>query len=156
MINSKENYQEKIKKQIVQKLNDLLHKRLKVRIQQKLQRHYTNCKYSTSLNRFYVCNNCQNLTKQSYVICSDLICDKCKLYCPKYLSQDKQIIQEQFYNDINDPAICGNKQPKIAMLIWVLKLLNDKKDQKVFLNKNGGLSIWEKIKQMIKNGFVFR
>ena len=31
-----------------------------------------------------------------------------------------QEIEDEMFADISDPAICGAKEPKIAMLLWVL------------------------------------
>lgn len=148
MINKDE--KNNVREQIKQKLNDLLLKRLNIRIQQKLCKHYTNCKYSKTLNRFYVCCNKQNLNAKSYLICSDQHCKKCHLYEGKYKKQDKGLIQQQFYNDINDPSVCGNKQPKIAMLIWVLKIMKNDK----LIVKQEKNTIWTKIKRMLRIGYV--
>ena len=131
-----------------QHFNFYLNKRINNRIEQKLKKHYSNCRYSERFNRFHICTNVNNLKKDSYVICSDERCNNCPYYKPVYTSKNKQQIIEQFYNDINDPAICGNKQPKIAVLIWVLKLFRDEKTEKK--------SIWKKIFHWIKNGFVCR
>ena len=149
----KDNNEKIIKQQITQKLNQMLQKRLKIRIQQKLQKHYTNCQYSTPLNRFYICSHKSKLTKNSYRICSDNYCNGCEFYTPKYDIASKQIIQEQFYNDIKNPATCGNKQPKIAMLIWVLKLFNQDENNQYFqqCKKN---NFWGEIIKWIKSGFA--
>lgn len=138
----KDDYENKIQ-YLRQHLEKYIQKRLNVRIQQKLKKHFTNCCYSNCLNRFYVCSNKQNLKKDSYVICSEERCNFCDLYKQKYTQKDKQKIVNQFYQDINDPSICGNKQPKIAALIWVVKLFGENKKQEK-------ISIWKKI----KNGFV--
>lgn len=140
----KNDYEQKI--QILRNhLQRYIQKRLDVRIQQKTKKHFTNCCYSNCLNRFYVCSHKQNLKKQSYAICSEQRCNDCQLYKQKYTNKDKQKITQQFYQEINDPAICGNKEPKIAALIWVVKLFCENKKQE----KN---SIWKKI----KSGFAFR
>lgn len=128
-----------------QHLVKYIQKRLNVRIQQKTRKHFTNCCYSNCLNRFYICTNKQNLKKDSYVICGQQKCNNCSLYKQKYTLNDKQQIVNQFYKDINDPSICGNKQPKIATLIWVVKLFDENKKQEK-------ISLWQKL----KNGFAFR
>ena len=152
MKNSNDCQTNRVKKQITQKLNEMLQKRLKYRFQQKLSRHYTNCQYSEQFNRFYVCCNKCNLNKNSYLICSQQNCNNCKLYKSKYNNENKNVIQQQFYRDINDPAICGNKQPKIAILIWVLKLFSEHQCiQDAYIKKQ---TLWSKIKSWIKNGFV--
>ena len=140
----KNEYEEKIN-YLRQHLEKYIQKRLQSRIQQKLRKHFTNCKFSNCLNRFYVCSNKQNLKKDSYVICSQQKCNNCYLYSQKYTTKDKQLIVNQFYQDINNPSICGNKEPKIAALIWVVKLFGENKKQEK-------TSIWKKI----KNGFALK
>ena len=140
----KNEYEEKIN-YLRQHLEKYIQKRLQSRIQQKLRKHFTNCKFSNCLNRFYVCSNKQNLKKDSYVICSQQKCNNCQLYSQKYTIKDKQQIVNQFYQDINNPSICGNKEPKIAALIWVVKLFGENKKQEK-------TSIWKKI----KNGFALK
>lgn len=140
----KNDYEQKIR-YLRQHLEKYIQKRLEVRLQQKLKKHFTNCSYSNCLNRFYVCSNKKNLKKDSYVICNEQRCSCCQLYKQKYTLKDKQKIQQQFYQDINDPSICGNKQPKIAALIWVVKLFGENKKQEK-------CSIWKKI----KNGFALK
>ena len=132
-----------------QHLSNFLQKRLNIRIQQKLKKHFSNCKYSNAFNRFYVCSHKQFLKKDSYVLCSQQRCNNCKNYSPRYTMSDKQLIADQFYRDINDPSICGNKQPKIAVLIWVLKVLQDS-------NKIKRVGLCRKIINRIKNGFACR
>ena len=127
-------------------LQKYIQKRLQARIQQKTKKHFSNCKYSNCLNRFYVCSNKHNLKRDSYVICSQDRCNICKLYQQKYSNSEKQLIVNQFYQQINNPAICGNKQPKIAALIWVVKLFSDCN------KKQGKKSLWQKI----KNGFALK
>ena len=134
---------------IKQQLKTYINKRKHYRIEQKLKKHFSNCQYSQCLNRFYICTHKQKLKKDSYVICTDDRCNNCHLYNPKYTIKDKQIIQEEFYRDINDPSICGNKEPKIAVLLWVIKQFQIKKTED---NK----TIWSKIIQILKNGFVWK
>lgn len=140
---------QRIRQQIKSQLEYYLNKRLNYRIEQKLKKHFSNCKYSECFNRFYICNHKNKLRKNSYIICSQQKCNNCELYDSKYTIKDRQIIQNQFYKDINDPAICGNKQPKIAVLLWVLRKFQNNKIQ-------GKKSIWSKIIQILKNGFVWK
>lgn len=142
-------------KQIEDTLNLQLKKRLKLRYQQKLNKHFSNCVFSTTMNRFYVCSHKKHFSKDNFLICTEEICSKCPLFTSKY---NKQKINEEFKRDISDPAICGNKEPKIAVLLWVLNVLKDKNNNKQYIEKRS--TIWDRIISFLKlnrkNGSVCR
>lgn len=128
-------------------LNIQLKKRLKMRYEQKTKKHFSNCSFSSTLNRFYVCNHKKNINKDNYLICTDEICNNCPLFFCKYT---KDLINLEFKNDILDPAICGNKEPKIAVLIWVLKLLKEDKDFIEIKDMEYKESLWKRMLKILK------
>lgn len=138
--------------EIQQVLNLHIKKRLKARYVQKLKKNFLNCVFSKSLNRFFICTHKNKLNKDSYSICSDQLCSNCSLFQNKY---DKEKIKQQFKNDISDPCLCGNKEPKIAVLIWVLNLL---KDEKYISEMESKKTLWQKVISLFrkkqKNGYV--
>lgn len=142
-------------REIEDTLNSQLKKRLKLRYQQKFKKHFSNCKYSSTMNRFYVCSHKDNLRKDSYVVCTEDVCSNCNLFLCKY---NKQKINDEFKNDILDPAICGNKEPKIAVLLWVLNILKEKNNNKQYIEKR--LTVWDRILMFLKikkkSGYVYR
>lgn len=125
----------KNEKEIKEKLCLLIDKRLKQRYKLKLTKNYHNCIYSNCLGRFYVCSNKNNLNNDKYVICDDSVCDTCKLYSCKY---NKDNVYDEFIREISDPSICMQKEPKIAMLYWVLEPFK-------YSRKNGFLHFLKKL-----------
>lgn len=139
-----ENIEQKIKK-IEEALNVQLKKRLRMRYQQKMKKHFSNCVYSSTLNRFYICNHKNNLKKDSFVICTEENCGNCNLFVSKY---NKQKINEEFRKEISDPAICGNKEPKIAVLLWVLNILKEKNNVQQYIERRA--TLWDRILTFLK------
>ncbi len=137
--------------QKINKIEDLLNlqlkKRLKSRYEQKMKKHFSNCSYSTTFNRFYVCNHKKFLKKDSYLICTDDTCNNCPFFSCKYT---KELINLEFKKDVSDPAICGNKEPKIAVLIWVLKLLKENNEMVYINDMECKENLWTKILKMLK------
>jgi hypothetical protein len=57
-----------------------------------------------------------------------------------------QEIEDEMFTDISDPAICGAKEPKIAMLLWVLH--SNRKDKSTEnSSSSSSVSLWERIKK---------
>jgi len=137
--------------QKINKIEELLSlqlkKRLKVRYEQKMKKHFSNCLYSTTFNRFYVCNHKNNLKKDSYLICTDDVCNNCPLFCCKYT---KELINSEFKKDVSDPAICGNKEPKIAVLIWVLRLLKENNNIVSINDMENKENLWKRILKKLR------
>jgi len=57
-----------------------------------------------------------------------------------------QEIEDEMFSDISDPAICGAKEPKIAMLLWMLH--NGRKDGSKAIAEDNGVSFWERVKRI--------
>ena len=100
----------------------LCDKRLKNRYKKLLARTTKNCCYS----QCYGVNDGENsvvlcqpeINDKKLFICNDDICAKCKSFD---LKKTKKEIEEEFMNDMSNPQICGQKEPKIAVLLWVLQ-----------------------------------
>ena len=72
--------------------------------------------------------------------------DGCGFEC----SNDIAKIEEELLADISEPSVCGAKEPKIAMLLWVLHNGGRKADRKECEAdaKQASVSFWGKIKHM--------
>ena len=100
--------------QLIRKqLEQVYEHRLLLRIQRKMKKICRNCIYGVNkefdLGDFGTINRwqCQNGKK----------CDSCEQFS---CINTEESIQKEIIEDISNPAVCGAKEPKIAMLMWVL------------------------------------
>jgi len=114
------------KKEIEDCLTELYVKRLSLRFKKYLHRSHFNCIYNErcsltnglSGHKVGCCRNSKISQNDKIFICNDeQQAVKCKYYI---CSNSKEDIERQFKKDISDPKICGQKEPKIAVLLWVL------------------------------------
>jgi len=104
-------------KEIKDKLHETYQNRLKIRLKKFLSKYYRNCKYNKKHGNFYICVNkkvCEHF------VC---VCDKNSsfLTCKEYeCKNNEKDITEKFRKDVADPKICGQVEPKIAVLLWVM------------------------------------
>ena len=118
------------KVEIEKKLTEIYDKRLKIRIRKYLKKGFMNCRYNERLiiddNSVIKVGCCTNAKKKKagnqLVVCNnDATACACELYTNANARQD---IEEEFANDISDPKTCGQTEPKIAVLLWVLHSTN--------------------------------
>lgn len=101
--------EEEVKAQLV----DVYEHRLALRIERKTK---------------HACRNCKNAIKCEFDFgdfgaMSKWVCKDGKTYnegCGFDCVHTQKEIEDEMLQDISDPAICGAKEPKIAMLMWVL------------------------------------
>lgn len=115
----------KTEEQIKTKIEQLFQKRLEQRFEKFLSKNNRNCLYNFSKEidnkEHYFCTNTQNPNVKEGIISlceTSEFCKKCKYYVCK---NTKESVREQFLADIVDPSVCGIKEPKLAVLLWVLK-----------------------------------
>lgn len=130
----------KSEEEIRKQLEQVYQHRLFLRIQRKMKKTCRNCKFGINkefdLGDFGTMNRWQCKDGKNCYSCSDFVC-----------INTQQEIQKDMLKDISDPSICGAKQPKIAMLLWVLHegVKNEKnKDNKY------SYGLWKKIKEIFK------
>ena len=131
------------KEEIGKKLTELYDKRLKLRFRRYLKRSYFNCEHNSRVvvdsefvNKVGCCLNKKIQDGESITICND---DKSALSCKYYNNlNNKKNIEERFVEDISNPKICGQKEPKIAVLLWVLHNNKEFPEEKE-------VGIWKKI-----------
>lgn len=130
----------KSEEEIRKQLEQVYQHRLLLRIQRKMKKTCRNCKFGINkefdLGDFGTMNRWQCKDGKNCYSCSDFVC-----------INTQQEIQKEMLKDISDPSICGAKQPKIAMLLWVLHegIKNEKnKDNK------SSCGLWQKIKEVFK------
>ena len=103
----------KTEKEIKKQLEQIYNHRLNLRMQRKLKPCCRNCKHGITqeydLGDFGLMKKWQCKDDKKY-------CENCGFEC-LYTAEE---IQEQMIKDISDPAICGAKEPKIAVLLWIL------------------------------------
>ena len=132
----------KDEQEIKRQLEEIYEYRLSLRIDRKTKRMCRNCVYG-------VCREFDlgDFGTMSRWECRDGIAknDECKFSC----RWSKEQIEQEMINDIADPSVCGAKEPKIAMLMWVLHGKSENKpsgDEK----KDGADSLWGKLKEFFK------
>lgn len=74
---------------------------------------------------------------------------QCNENCGFQCKNTPQEIQKQMIKDISDPSICGAKQPKIAILLWVLHGTKKESKKIVCDNNNKKKGFFEKIKGLL-------
>ena len=129
----------KTEEQIKEKLEKVVQKRLEQRLEKYLNKHYRNCKYNLQKNvdgkeHCFCTNTSSAIVKNELIsICENAeTCENCNLYECKHTEQS---IRNKFIDEISSPSICGVKEPKIAVLLWVLT--GDKSgDEKCFVDDN--------------------
>lgn len=108
------------------KLEELYNKRLKVRFKRCLKLSYLNCKYNQRMvmekgnfrSTIGTCTNPKKSNNGQILVCNeDEAAEKCCEYCNE---MTRESVEEQFKSDISNPKICGQKEPKIAVLLWLL------------------------------------
>lgn len=111
--------EEEVKKQ----LEDIYNHRLNLRMQRKLKMCCRNCKHGIT----------QEFDLGDFGLMKKWQCKedkKCSSNCGFECLYTAQEIQEQMIRDISDPAICGAKEPKIAVLLWLLHNPDKKNENK--------------------------
>lgn len=76
----------------------------------------------------HTCRNCKHGMKYEFDFgdfgtMSKWVCKDGKSYndsCGFSCLQGEKEIEDEMIADISDPSVCGAKEPKIAMLLWVL------------------------------------
>ena len=101
--------EEEIKSQLVL----VYERRLMLRIERKTKHTCRNCKHGIKCDFDF----------GDFGSMSKWVCKNNKTYnegCGFACLHNEKEIEEEMLRDIADPAICGAKEPKIAMLMWVL------------------------------------
>ena len=103
----------KSESEIKKQLEEVYEYRLKLRVDRKTKRMCRNCKHGVQrefdLGDFgtmsrWECRDCKSCN------------DQCGFEC-RFTPED---IEHEMLDEISDPSVCGAKEPKIAMLMWVL------------------------------------
>lgn len=128
--------------EIRKQLEEVYEHRLLLRVERKMRKICRNCKHGINrefdLGDFGTMNRWECRKGKNCFNCTDFIC----------INTQEQI-ENEMLEDISDPSICGAKEPKIAMLLWVLHH-GDKKESKHEQIDESSSSLWNKIKGMFK------
>ena len=146
----------KTEEQIKEKLEKVVQKRLEQRFEKYLSKNYRNCKYNLQKeidgNEHCFCTNIFSpIVKNELIsICENNdCCENCKLYECKHTEDS---VKNCFIEDISNPSICGIKEPKIAVLLWVLKGVDKPNEENDLIEEkenNYSLRIFSKILKML-------
>lgn len=136
-------------KEIRKQLELVYEHRLNIRIDRYMKRLCRNC--VSGINREFDLGDFGTLSRWE---CKDGKCcnDECGFRC-RYTVQD---IENKMISEISDPSVCGSKEPKIAMLMWVLvngKNPSEKTDsssQSCEKNDDNRLSLWDRLRGLWK------
>ena len=145
----------KTEDQIKEKLEKVVQKRLEQRLEKYLSKNYRNCKYNLQKEidgkeHCFCTNIFSPIVKHELIsICEGFeSCEKCNLYECKHTEED---VRSCFIDDIANPSICGIKEPKIAVLLWVLRgdKLNEENNLIEEKESNSSVGIFSKILKML-------
>lgn len=132
----------KTQQEICKQLEEIYQHRLLLRIQRKTKKTCRNCKFG--VQKVYNLGQFGEISKWQCSMAGNKIHDCNKFQC----LHNEQQIQKQMIKDLSDPSICGAKEPKIAMLMWILHDQNKKREQKKTSEKSK--NFFEKIKELWK------
>ena len=129
---------------IRRQLQEVYAHRLSLRIQRKMKKNCRNCKNGIhrqfDLGDFGTMNRWECKNGNVFQTCDTFEC-----------ANNPQDIEKEMILDISDPSTCGAKEPKIAMLLWVLHDTHNneeaKKEEKVDAQSK---SFFEKLKGFFK------
>ncbi len=103
----------KTEEEVKKLLEETYGHRLQLRIDRKTKRFCRNCKHGI----------CREFDLGDFGTMSRWECKdgrNCGEYCGFECRYSPKDIEEEMFNDIKDPAVCGAKEPKIAVLMWIL------------------------------------
>lgn len=127
-----------------QQLEEVYQHRLLLRIERKMKRCYRNCLYG--MNKEFDLGDFGTINRWQCQKCKK--CDSCAQF---ECVNTHESIQKEMINDISNPATCGAKEPKIAMLMWVLHD-NERKQRNVNNESSSSSSkgFFDKLKEIFK------
>ena len=131
----------KTEEEIKRQLEEVYEHRLKLRIDRKTKRMCRNCK--SGICKEFDLGDFGTMTKWE---CKDG--RNCGEYCGFECNMTNQEIEDEMFSDISDPAVCGAKEPKIAMLLWVLHGKKDGSQTKG--EPSHGESFWDRVKKIFE------
>lgn len=106
---------------------------------------FCNClsKLQDECTPIFVCHDKETAEKCVYYQCSD----------------NEQTATERFETEVNDPAVCGQKYPKLAVLIWTLQETNTDfpaEQTNESLPKTNPKNLWGRLKDAVAYLFLMR
>lgn len=112
--------------EVIERLKEVWHKSLDKKKLEFLSCGYKNCIYNIKCRvrgngNICFCSNVNNTdikTKQILVCNNDEIAKNCQYY--KCKNTEDEIVKE-FREEIKNPSICGQKYPKLAVLLWFMQ-----------------------------------
>ena len=129
--------------EIKRQLEEVYNHRLQLRMERKTKPMCRNCRFG--ICREFDLGDFGTMTKWE---CKDG--RECGAGCGFECRITVQEIEDEMFADISDPAICGAKEPKIAMLLWVLH--NSRKNESTGnSSSSSSVSLWERIKKVFSD-----
>jgi hypothetical protein len=108
------------------KFEEQFQKRLRERKKTYLSRKHENCRYnrrhrvrSNGMVSFCHCPDVLDKSGSFVYVCND---DEVAKNCEYYeCAHTKESVQRDFDDILSNPALCGQKYPKLAVLVWCLQ-----------------------------------
>lgn len=129
---------------IKMQLKCMIERRLNLRFKKMLSKNPHNCvnarEYDIVFNNDKKYNKvlCSlNMNRGEIFVCDVAFCNKCGYY---KLKNTKGEVENNFKNEISNPELCAQTEPKIAMLLWVLQ--DTKTTENIKLNIWGIIKKW--------------
>jgi len=144
--------------EVKEKFDEIYLREMRKKLSDYLTRSYVNCKFNT---RFRVKGNgmvgfCQNPVvcisagKPIFVCSDDGVSKKCECFECK---NEERSVEREFIEEISSPSLCGQKYPKLAVLLWFLQKMPNQENP----NKIGRLRmIIAEIARLIKDVVILR
>jgi hypothetical protein len=147
----------KTEAELKMRLNELYDHRLTLRIRRLLRRGFRNCVHNKRVSledgngefegRFGLCMNPVVTGSEDAVLkCGNEREKGCQCYKAKYESRDQ--VKAEFDAELRDPKICGQREPKIAVMMWVLH-----EGAESSLGSAQGDSIWVRLGRKMRSWF---
>ena len=114
--------------EIRQKVDGLIAAEIRKRRSERLSKGHKNCAFNTRLrvNKVGPTGFCQNkevlkgLKTNVFVCNDDTTSSACKCFANK---NTQESVDKEFREVLETPSLCGEKYPKLAMLLWVIQRL---------------------------------
>lgn len=127
-------------KEVIKKANELYERFLSRKLEDFLTTSYHNCKYNnrhrirgTGMVGFCTCCKLLEDKNQPVFVCNDDdVAKACNFYECKHT---KETVIQEYKEEISSPSVCGQRYPKLAVLLWVLQQMSDEQPSQVFTPK---------------------
>jgi hypothetical protein len=135
--------------EIKEKFDDVFDRELRRKLTEYLTRAPINCRFNCRQRvkgngAMGFCFNPAVLTKLSrpVFICQD---GETATRCPAYDCKNTEVsVKQEFLEEIKSPSICGQKYPKLAVLLWLIQRMPEQEQS------TRGARLWALVKESLR------